>query len=211
MSISLQKKFETLTENLPISAYWKDKKGKYIKIYEGFLLESKIHSESDVIGQSDQELWGAKAPSFSANDKRVLFREKNHIFIEEHIVLENKKFYLSCKSPWYSEDGKIIGIFGSSLLLNSQISLSTSSCFEKWDPFLELLHAAYANHEIPILTKRQKECLKYLAKGMTLKQIGASLNLSPRTVEHYLHAIKTKLQCGNRYELIQKANELNIL
>src|SRR5947207_438145 len=103
MSISLQKKFETLTENLPISAYWKDKKGKYIKINEGFLLESKIHSESDVIGQSDQELWGAKAPSFSANDKRVLFREKNHIFIEEHIVLENKKFYLSCKSPWYSE------------------------------------------------------------------------------------------------------------
>src|SRR5438445_1727108 len=148
MNIAFQKKFETLTENLPVSVYWKDKKGKCIKINDGFLLDSKIQSELDVIGQSDADLWGEKAPAFSLNDKKVLFREKNHIFIEEYIIEQNKQFYLSCKSPWYSQDGKIIGIFGSSLLLNSQNSLSSFSYPEKYDQFLDLLHIAYANHEI---------------------------------------------------------------
>lgn len=76
---------------------------------------------------------------------------------------------------------------------------------------MDLLQTTHANTEITILTKHQRECLKYFAKGMTLKQIGTTLDLSPRTVEHYLHAAKIKLKCQDRYELIKKAYKLNIL
>jgi DNA-binding NarL/FixJ family response regulator len=55
------------------------------------------------------------------------------------------------------------------------------------------------------LTDRQVECLYYLVKGMTIRQIASQLTLSHRTVEHYLETIKRKLQCNKRCELIEIA------
>ncbi|WP_019215119.1 response regulator transcription factor [Legionella tunisiensis] len=58
------------------------------------------------------------------------------------------------------------------------------------------------------LTKRQMDCLYHLVKGMTIKQIANTLNLSPKTVEHYLDAVKVKLKCRNRAELITVALQM---
>ncbi len=55
------------------------------------------------------------------------------------------------------------------------------------------------------LTERQTDCLYYLVLGMTIKQIGETMGLSARTVEHYLEAVKSKLQCKTRVDLISKA------
>ncbi|HEY8659547.1 MAG TPA: LuxR C-terminal-related transcriptional regulator, partial [Hanamia sp.] len=55
------------------------------------------------------------------------------------------------------------------------------------------------------LTKRQEDCLFYLAQGFTIKKIAHTLSLSPRTIEHYLENIKVKLNCYSRDELIQHA------
>jgi DNA-binding CsgD family transcriptional regulator len=55
------------------------------------------------------------------------------------------------------------------------------------------------------LTKRQEDCLFYLTIGMTKKEIAKNTQLSPKTVEHYLDAVKIKLNCHNRSELIKKA------
>lgn len=52
------------------------------------------------------------------------------------------------------------------------------------------------------LSNRQLECVYYLAKGKTLKEIAKTLNLSAKTIEHYLIIAKTKLKCSNRAELI---------
>jgi DNA-binding NarL/FixJ family response regulator len=43
---------------------------------------------------------------------------------------------------------------------------------------------------------------------MTIKQIAQKLNLSPRTVEHYIDTIKGKLNCYSRDELVTKALQL---
>jgi DNA-binding CsgD family transcriptional regulator len=53
------------------------------------------------------------------------------------------------------------------------------------------------------LSARQKECLHYLAKGMKTKQIARILDLSSRTVEHYLEAVKDKLNCHSHSALIE--------
>lgn len=55
------------------------------------------------------------------------------------------------------------------------------------------------------LSQRQKECLYFLVKGMTYKEISKQMNLSPKTVEHYLEYTKNKLNCHNRTELIKMA------
>ena len=43
------------------------------------------------------------------------------------------------------------------------------------------------------LTKREYECFKLIKTGLTMKQVGAKLELSPRTVEFYLQNIKQRL------------------
>ena len=58
----------------------------------------------------------------------------------------------------------------------------------------------------PILTKRETECLYYLTKGETIKEIAIHLHLSPRTVEDYLNNIKSKTGCSRRSELCQLVN-----
>lgn len=62
-----------------------------------------------------------------------------------------------------------------------------------------------------LLTNRQLDCLHCLVRGMTMKQIGKTLNLSPKTVEHYLYNIRTKLHCFSRSELIGKALQMNAI
>jgi DNA-binding CsgD family transcriptional regulator len=53
------------------------------------------------------------------------------------------------------------------------------------------------------LSKRQLQCLYYLSRGKTLKEIAKILNLSSKTVEHYLEITKSKLKCSKRSELIE--------
>lgn len=54
------------------------------------------------------------------------------------------------------------------------------------------------------LTKRETDCIYYLIRGMSAKQIGRELGLSNRTVETHLNNVKIKLNCHTRFELINK-------
>ncbi|MGV0792207.1 response regulator [Mycolicibacterium sp. XJ1819] len=60
---------------------------------------------------------------------------------------------------------------------------------------------------VPSLTDRETEILRYVAKGLTAKQIAAQLSLSHRTVENHVQATFRKLQVANRVELARYAIE----
>ena len=49
---------------------------------------------------------------------------------------------------------------------------------------------------------RQKECLQYLVRGKTAKEIADILGLSKRTIENYIDTIKVKFNVSTRSELI---------
>jgi DNA-binding NarL/FixJ family response regulator len=59
----------------------------------------------------------------------------------------------------------------------------------------------------PVLTGRETEVLRLVAKGMTSKQIGDRLTISPRTVENHVQSTLRKLQLHNRVELARYAIE----
>ncbi|MFT4128023.1 MAG: response regulator transcription factor [Gordonia sp. (in: high G+C Gram-positive bacteria)] len=59
----------------------------------------------------------------------------------------------------------------------------------------------------PALTDRETEVLRYVAKGLSSKQIATRLTISPRTVENHVGATLRKLQLGNRVELARYAME----
>ncbi len=52
------------------------------------------------------------------------------------------------------------------------------------------------------LTAKQKECLDYLAKGLSAKEIALRMHISPRTVESHLEHIKMKLNVNFKSELL---------
>lgn len=52
------------------------------------------------------------------------------------------------------------------------------------------------------LTSREIDILKCLLQGCTAKEIGLELEISYRTVESYINALKLKLRCNKKSELI---------
>ena len=59
----------------------------------------------------------------------------------------------------------------------------------------------------PSLSERETEILRFVAKGLTAKQIAEKLTLSHRTVENHVQATFRKLQVANRVELARYAIE----
>ncbi|TDK86359.1 response regulator [Mycolicibacterium mucogenicum] len=57
------------------------------------------------------------------------------------------------------------------------------------------------------LTERETEILRYVAKGLTAKQIAERLTLSHRTVENHVQATFRKLEVANRVEAARYAIE----
>ena len=59
----------------------------------------------------------------------------------------------------------------------------------------------------PGLTARQSEVLSLLAEGLSNVDIADRLFLSPRTVEHHVAAVMSKLNASSRDEAVDKAAE----
>jgi len=58
-----------------------------------------------------------------------------------------------------------------------------------------------------IPTPREQECLTYLIQGKSAKQTAYLMNISSRSVESYLHNLKTKTGCHKGVELVSKFNQ----
>jgi DNA-binding CsgD family transcriptional regulator len=52
------------------------------------------------------------------------------------------------------------------------------------------------------LPPQRRQCLTHLANGKSSKQIARTMNLSPRTVDHYLHILRQELGCRSSRELM---------
>jgi DNA-binding CsgD family transcriptional regulator len=61
------------------------------------------------------------------------------------------------------------------------------------------------------LTRRELEVLRLVARGMTSREIGGALFLSPRTVEMHVGSALAKLDCRTRAEAAQRVASLGLL
>lgn len=64
-----------------------------------------------------------------------------------------------------------------------------------------------AAEEESLLTERETEVLRLVAKGLTARQIGERLQVSHRTVESHVQNTLRKLQLNNRVQLVRYALE----
>jgi len=186
------------------NVYCKDKTGKYLCCNLTFAKIAGFSSPEKIIGKTDHDLFlpfleerGIK--EIVNLDQAIMFYDIEKTVIEIGINQSKLKAkYISKKAPLKNKYDKIIGIVGTSLEITDQISTNI------------LTISSTENLKIPKLSQRQIECLYYLFRGLTNKQIAKTLNLSPRTIETYVEQLKNKLACNTKSELIAKAFELNL-
>ena len=65
----------------------------------------------------------------------------------------------------------------------------------------------YVDPELDQLTAREREVLRYIARGYLYKEIAQRLGISVKTVEAHVSAVLRKLQLSNRHELSRWAVE----
>jgi DNA-binding NarL/FixJ family response regulator len=65
--------------------------------------------------------------------------------------------------------------------------------------------------ELDQLTSREREVLRFIARGYTYKEIAKELYLSVKTIESHVSAVLRKLQLSNRHELTRWATERRLV
>ncbi len=65
--------------------------------------------------------------------------------------------------------------------------------------------------ELDQLTPREREVLRFIARGYAYKEIGRACHISVKTVETHVSAVLRKLQLSNRYELSRWATDRRLV
>ncbi|HEY8081318.1 MAG TPA: response regulator transcription factor [Acidimicrobiales bacterium] len=65
--------------------------------------------------------------------------------------------------------------------------------------------------ELDQLTPREREVLRFIARGYAYKDVARELSISVKTVESHVSAVLRKLQLSNRYQLTHWATERRLL
>jgi DNA-binding NarL/FixJ family response regulator len=71
--------------------------------------------------------------------------------------------------------------------------------------------AQIADPELDQLTPREREVLRYIARGYAYKQVARQLNISVKTVETHVSAVLRKLQLSSRHELTRWATDRKLV
>ena len=64
---------------------------------------------------------------------------------------------------------------------------------------------------LPHLTNRERECLKWAARGKTNADIAVILNISQSTVRRYIDLARHKLNCLNKTHAVARAIGLGLI
>ncbi len=193
-----------IESDMPFHVYWKDLDGVYLGANDAQAKVCGLTKGQDTIGGSVHDFFLAdSAQSFHRNDQRVIKEGSAKIFVEPvHTAGKIKRTAFSHKKTLLSKSNKVIGSLGFSFFLEDSDIMDLSFLL---DPLVkQSVPSGFANK----LSRRQIECLVFLIKGRTFKQIAQELDLSSRTIEHYIQTLKTKLSVYSRSELITKGLEL---
>ena len=79
------------------------------------------------------------------------------------------------------------------------------------DAFADALPPGAIDPELDLLTPREREVLRYIARGYSYRETGRELHISVKTVETHVSSVLRKLQLSNRYELSRWASDRRLV
>ena len=163
--------------------FWKDKNSIFKGCNRKFALQCGCEESSEIEGKTDYDFpWTDKQrEKYLSDDQKIIKTNTPYYhYKEQQTQLDGSiKIILVNKIPIISKDNQIAGIFGKYTDITKQEFLSDK------------------------LSNREQECLYFILRGKSAKEISTILNLSSRTVEVYLNNLKLKFNCINKSQLIE--------
>lgn len=198
--------------NFPCNVYILDVESVILSINDRSATSSGFYSTSDAVGRTVFDvLITHNATSITNIDRQVI--HKNHTILNEDVMIRDDiapMSFLTVKAPIYNDTTNIVGILGCSVMLDQQplaesLTLISNLGLLKLQNKSSSISVSYNT----ICTPREKQVINLLIRGKTAKEIAFELNLSKRTIEHYIENIKLKMNVDTKSQLIEKVLNLN--
>ncbi len=151
------------------------------------------------------------ACKFIQNDQHVITMKKDSLCVIVGNFNDRRRLLISKTKPLYDDSNNVIGVFAQTK------DVTKSGIFSRYMNLIVNDHKITGNsnsqtiytlsqHKLPYsLTSRQEECLFLLARGKSYKEISRIMNISTRTIEDHIAALKVKLDCNTKSQIIEKA------
>jgi len=129
--------FENFMNNIPYSAYFKNKEGRLLQVSKHYLKQKgapPIDSVNELIGKTDFELYPENFAKTTREDElRIMETGEPLIGKEEKIkISKNEEIYLlTTKAPLHDHRGDIIGILGTSIDITEHKKFEKKLFYEK--------------------------------------------------------------------------------
>lgn len=191
----------------------------FIKDANGIaLMSNDLHAQyfgmssvEEIIGQNSYDLLSkSEMKKVAANDIIIVQGDAPQLFYEKCL----RKECLSIKTQLMDLCNNTVGIgmidfYFHQAAFKDMITLINQLVYLR--PAINKIKYNYiANaYQFNKISNRERECVYYLARGMTCKEIAQAMRISYRTVEKHLENIKDKLTCHSRSDIISKVFEMS--
>lgn len=131
------------------------------------------------------------------------------LYLNESQLLYRFIAYLKYKAP------HLFGTIDKSRLINLNFSPMDKNNTDEPNRELFLKDVNISKFYFPFkgttiyFSQREADCLYYLIRGKSMKEIARLLHISPRTVETHIEKLKAKLHCHSKMALIQMSEKAN--
>ena len=187
---------------------WKDTQLRHLGCNANLAHALKLNHPEDIVGLKDSDF-----PIHTEQDYLFHFQNDQLALLGKTIKivhLYKESAYLITKKPLNDTNNSIIGvIYHCQELENPNFFLQLHRTDKKhYSATSSISHYKIQSEHNPFhFSKREKECIFYMLRGKTTKQISELLNLSKRTVDYYIENIKNKTGCRTKSELLITAIE----
>jgi PAS domain S-box-containing protein len=221
---------------MPGHVYWKDKQGRNLGCNINQAKMLGLLSCDAIIGKTVADFSSPEvAVTIAKIDQYVIANNEEKTFEETGTDINgHPAIYLTKKIPLHNKNGEVSGLLGISFDITDRKKLEESllEAKEKAEHALKAKEIAETENQEKTkmledvlkdlnaeryylkgkykdkyLTKREAECIICWANGLTAKETGKKLKISPKTVELYISNIKNEFNCNSRAELIAFAIE----
>lgn len=192
----------------------KDVNSTYVMLSEGCAKLLGWKSAFETQGKTDYDIPCQVvefADEFVKADKKIITTSLPMMGLCIQKYSTGWKILLAERKPIKNVDSEVIGLLDTAIdITDSGLVTYYLNLYRSDNKFLgKCIKPAFyilsATHSPLPLTEKQESCLFLLIRGKTIKEIAKVLGVSPRTVECHLDAIKIKLHCQYKSQLIEKA------
>lgn len=201
----LESEVRALIDQCSFPAVWKNQQLEYQHCNDFYAHFFGYSTVQELLGKTDQQLpCNRFADFYDYCDQYVMENQLSWCGVElaENIHHELIPIYTR-KIPVINQ-GMTVGVFAWFQVINDYAD-SLFCKNQRLSPRFEFCEGGYQ-----YLTRRELQCLFYLAKGYSAKKIAKKFNISPRTVETHVNNLKDKFSVSSKSDLIAACFERNI-